>query len=411
MQPCSRMWEEQAILLLLLLRSQACTAFCPPAVPGRTAAVGYTGAPRALPCLHANAPRRAELAAHEAPDIPTIDLSPFFSDSEPAARAEIGEQMRHACEHFGMFYVTGHGLSADQAQAALASSRDLFRLPDAQKQGLPSRKDNGFIRGYIGVGGESGSPTLFEAKETFSFGFEWGDAPPPPTLRNGLVGPNLWPSESATGLGAPWKKPLLDLFERKVAVSKAVTRALALALGRDEHSLLEMCEQGDIISIMRCFRYLPLPNACEAEGGRSQQIIGSSPHTDWGWLTVILQEPGVTALQVMHGGEWHDVAPKPGALLVNVGDYVSLMTSSRFISPLHRVVIDGHRERHSFVFFFYPSFDSSIPAMPPPTDKSRQSNYSLLKSQVKDGEPGGSPGSRVGTFGEFITMKWAEVQR
>ena len=32
------------------------------------------------------------------------------------------------------------------------------------------------------------------------------------------------------------------------------------------------------------------------------------------------------------------VAPKDNALLVNVGDYVSMMTHGRFSSPLHRVV-------------------------------------------------------------------------
>jgi hypothetical protein len=33
------------------------------------------------------------------------------------------------------------------------------------------------------------------------------------------------------------------------------------------------------------------------------------------------------------------VAPKADTLLVNVGDYVSLMTRGRFVSPLHRVVV------------------------------------------------------------------------
>ena len=32
------------------------------------------------------------------------------------------------------------------------------------------------------------------------------------------------------------------------------------------------------------------------------------------------------------------VPPKEDALLVNVGDYVSMMTRGRFSSPLHRVV-------------------------------------------------------------------------
>eukprot|EP00802_Teleaulax_amphioxeia_P012937 Tamp_12983.p1 GENE.Tamp_12983~~Tamp_12983.p1 ORF type:complete len:437 (-),score=73.93 Tamp_12983:333-1643(-) len=351
------------------------------------------------------------------PEIPTIDISAFFRD-DAAGRAAAGEEVRRACEGSGMFYIVGHGLTAEEAGRALESSRALFCLSDAQKRELPWRTDNGFIRGFIGVGGESGSPTLFEAKEAYSYGYEWGPEGPPAQQLNGLVGANLWPPEESTGLGSAWRTPLMDLFDRKVAISRALTSALALAMGRQEHELLDMCKRGDVISIMRCFHYLPLSAALQTQTGADgqQEVIGSSPHTDWGWLTVILQEPGVTALQLYHSGKWWDVAPKDNALLVNVGDYVSMMTHGRFSSPLHRVVIDPTQERHSFVFFFYPSFDAGIPAVP--EDASAASRYSLLSSQIPasqssraGGEGGGEADSAPRTFGEFITRKWAEVQR
>ena len=63
-----------------------------------------------------------------------------------------------------LFYITGHQLSRADAEAALSSSRSLFRLPEEQKRLLPARTDGGFVRGFIGVGGESGHPTLYEAK-------------------------------------------------------------------------------------------------------------------------------------------------------------------------------------------------------------------------------------------------------
>jgi hypothetical protein len=43
-------------------------------------------------------------------------------------------------------------------------------------------------------------------------------------------------------------------------------------------------------------------------------------------------------------------------------------------------VIDPKKERHSFVFFFYPSYEAGIPAVP--EDASALSRYSLLSSQV-----------------------------
>jgi hypothetical protein len=89
--------------------------------------------------------------AREPPEIPTVDISAFFRD-DPAGRAAAGEEVRRACEGLGMFYVVGHGLTPLEAERALESSRALFRLSDAQKSKLPSHTDNGFIRGFIGVG-------------------------------------------------------------------------------------------------------------------------------------------------------------------------------------------------------------------------------------------------------------------
>ena len=84
-------------------------------------------------------------------------------------------------------------------------------------------------------------------------------------------------------------------------------------------------------------------------------------------------------------------------------------------------MIDPERERHSFVFFFYPSFDAPIPS-----SSSSPATYSILSSQVKaEEEQAGSKqeenhmrpakqrkrGALPKTFEEFITWKWAEVQR
>ena len=50
--------------------------------------------------------------------------------------------------------------------------------------------------------------------------------------RSASPGDNMWPSEGETGLGSAWKTPLLQLFDRKVAISRALTSAMALALGK-----------------------------------------------------------------------------------------------------------------------------------------------------------------------------------
>ena len=46
-----------------------------------------------------------------------------------------------------------------------------------------------------------------------------------------------------------------------------------------------MCEGGEKISLMRLFHYLPYDQKIQ----NKLNNIGSSPHTDWGFLTLILQ--------------------------------------------------------------------------------------------------------------------------
>ncbi|XVE81797.1 hypothetical protein DITRI_Ditri15bG0094800 [Diplodiscus trichospermus] len=47
--------------------------------------------------------------------------------------------------------------------------------------------------------------------------------------------------------------------------------------------------------------------------------MGTSKHADGGFLTVLPQDH-VGGLQVPYENQWIDVAPTPGALVVNIGD-------------------------------------------------------------------------------------------
>ncbi|CAN0293903.1 unnamed protein product, partial [Ectocarpus sp. 13 AM-2016] len=90
--------------------------------------------------------------------------------------------------------------------------------------------------------------------------------------------------------------------------------------------------------------------------------IGSSPHTDWGLSTTILQD-GAGGLQFLEQAtqRWVDVpCAREEALVFNCGDYLSLLSNGRLKSPVHQVVTTGV-ERTSFVFFYYPSFDAKLP--------------------------------------------------
>ena len=124
---------------------------------------------------------------------------------------------------------------------------------------------------------------------------------------------------------------LNDYYLKAVSVSTLITRALSLAVGKDENYLPSFCKNGDTISLMRVFHYDE--KLIETDDDDVRERIGSSPHTDWGFLTVILQQE--SGLQLRYNEEWRDVPPREDALLVNLGDYLSLLTRGKFISPLH----------------------------------------------------------------------------
>ena len=53
--------------------------------------------------------------------------------------------------------------------------------------------------------------------------------------------------------------------------------------------------------------------------------LGVPKHTDNDFLTVLLQDH-IGGLQVLYANEWVDVPPKPGALVVNIGDLLQART-------------------------------------------------------------------------------------
>ena len=70
--------------------------------------------------------------------------------------------------------------------------------------------------------------------------------------------------------------------------------------------------------------------------------------------------------------KWCDIPSIENALIVNGGDYLTLLSNGKFKSPLHRVV-NGKNERFSYVFFYYPNYDSKL------SSTNSNQNLSLLK--------------------------------
>mmetsp|Transcript_3397 Transcript_3397/g.10503 ORF Transcript_3397/g.10503 Transcript_3397/m.10503 type:complete len:137 (+) Transcript_3397:761-1171(+) len=128
-------------------------------------------------------------------------------------------------------------------------------------------------------------------------------------------------------------------------------------------------------------------------------------------LTLVLSDDADDpALQIWHRGVWRPVRSAAGALLLNAGDYLALVSRGASLSPRHRVVSPTPpRDRVSLVFFYYPDYNATIPAF------DHASSLSLLECQVaSDRAEASCANARLPdrlTFGDYIARKWREVSR
>ncbi|KAM7258792.1 hypothetical protein ACFE04_014533 [Oxalis oulophora] len=82
--------------------------------------------------------------------------------------------------------------------------------------------------------------------------------------------------------------------------------------------------------------------------------LGSSDHTDPYFLTILAQD-NVGGLQVHYDNQRVDVPCVPGALIVNLGDMMQIISNGKLKSVVHRVRA-GPTSRTSVACLFAPRF-------------------------------------------------------
>ena len=165
--------------------------------------------------------------------------------------------------------------------------------------------------------------------------------------------------------------------------------------------------------MMRVFHYF----ASNVEPGLAPGVprIGSSPHTDWHFLTLIVQDRGGLQVQA-RDGRWVDVPARAGEAILIVGDYASALSEGAFRSPVHRVLLPpAGEERTSFTFFFYARFDAKIPPAAARAaarrveaeNAARPPSAPAYNTLVKSAEAALALAERP--FGELMLDKWRGV--
>ncbi|HET6338650.1 MAG TPA: 2-oxoglutarate and iron-dependent oxygenase domain-containing protein [Polyangiales bacterium] len=293
--------------------------------------------------------------------VPTIDLSSWHGDS--SERTAIAAQVDAACSRVGFMQIVGHGLPDDVVNTMLRATDALFALPLADKLALLPPHP-GVNRGYApraaeslaySQGAEKALPDLFEA---FNIGLDV--VPDEPFYRDApheFFAPNLWPA------ALPSLRPALTTyFDHAVGLASTLTDVFALALRLPERWFRPYVDRSTLT--MRVNHYEGRDGDTVPEPG--QMRMGA--HTDYGVVTVLYADP-VPGLQILGpDARFHDVVPRPGALLVNLGDMTALWTNDRWRSTLHRVVppsaASGASRRRSVALFLDANCDARIACLP-----------------------------------------------
>ncbi|OTB20773.1 hypothetical protein K445DRAFT_51093 [Daldinia sp. EC12] len=289
-----------------------------------------------------------ESIADIAPDaIPTVDISPFTDpNSSEEAKQGVVNAIRDACTTYGFFYLAGHGVSEEQRSSILQCAKILFDLPREELMEVWIGKSMGkSFRGYEPPGIQIHQEGLLpDIKEGFSIGHEVpADHPDAGTFS---TGPNLWPK----GLkDQDFRTPIMEYQATMLALSKVLLKILARGLPKAWGNPPDVMDEVAINPSMpmRLLHYAPQEVLDERQFG----AVGD--HTDFGCITILLQETGTKGLEVWYPPTetWIPVPPKENTYVINMGDMMQKWTAGYYRSARHRVITSGTNHRYSVPWF------------------------------------------------------------
>ena len=275
------------------------------------------------------------------PAIPAID----FSNPDRQANSKLLVQ---AMETVGFVYFDNvPGYNKDIEEKLLEASKWFFSKPLEEKLKVSCRNWNkdaaGVFRGYIPINVKEG-----HLREQYEMGETLPDDDPDKNSSN-------WLYEATPYLSGEGAESYRSLMESHYTAMKNAgmefLRLCAMGLGMEEH-FFDKKFLPKTLSSLRIMHY-------PTYGDTPQPTFVCEEHVDSTFVTLLITF-NYGGLEIRNEQkEWIKVPPRPGSLVVNIGDLLSRTTKRRFKATYHRVRDTGG-DRYSLPFFFEPRADGQF---------------------------------------------------
>ncbi|KAF2312664.1 hypothetical protein P3X46_024021 [Hevea brasiliensis] len=266
-------------------------------------------------------------------DNPPIDLSKLDGPHHD----QVVQEIVKAAENLGFFQVVNHGVPVELLESLKDAAHNFF--------GQPPEKKATYRKGPLVKYGTSFSP---EKEKTL----EWKDYVNM-IYTNDTEALEFWPKEC--------KEVALKYLRTSI---KMVRKLLEVLMGNLGVTLDDA--KMDALTGLKTVNMNFYP-ACP----NPELTVGVGRHSDLGTITVLLQD-GIGGLYVkveenINGqkkGEWMEIPPIPGALVINIGDTLQIVSNGRYKSAEHRVRTTSTQSRVSVPFFTIPKRTEKIGPLP-----------------------------------------------
>ncbi|CAI9292581.1 unnamed protein product [Lactuca saligna] len=256
-----------------------------------------------------------------------IDLSELDGPNHD----QVVKALAHAAETLGFFQVVNHGVPLELLDSLKTATHQFFDQPAEKKATYLKEVSNNPMVMY--------STSFVPEKEKI---WMWRDFFKM-TYTNDADALEFWPNEC--------KEVVLEYIKTSTEMVKKLLQALIENLGvkLNDSGLDPFIGSKSVHMIF----YPKCPNP--------ELTIGVKKHSDMGTLTMLLQDD-IGGLYVKKAGEnvssgneeWVEVPPTPGALVINVGDVLQILSNGKYKSAEHIVRTTSTASRVSIPIFNAP---------------------------------------------------------